>query len=239
MKQDSYKLFETIENADNLSESKLEELLASLSDEEGEMFRAMIATKQAMQHSEALKIADGVAEEDWKAFERRNFSNNSETEIKLEQGEIIKSKWIFMSKKSLLGKIAAAVAVIVLFSGITLAAITGFKFSFAPQVETDDVEETMEQEIGARTEVIADSAAKEAPQTVIFDEVTLETMLSQMAASYGVSVRFTDENLRTIRMHYEWNKSLTLENNVQLLNNFSKIEVSIENKFITVSNTDE
>ena len=74
---------------------------------------------------------------------------------------------------------------------------------------------------------------------VILDDVTLEELLAQMAAHYGAEVQFADDALRTMRLHFEWDKSLSLERNVQLLNNFSKFSVSIANDVITVSNPEE
>ena len=87
------------------------------------------------------------------------------------------------------------------------------------------------------TEFVADTnVTTEVPQVEILDDVTLEEMMARIAAYYGSTVQFADDDLRNIRLHFEWDKSKTLECNIKLLNNFTKISVSIENGVIIVSN---
>lgn len=225
MKQDFDKLFKAIDDAQSLTDSELEELIAGFSADERDMLNAMVATKRAMQRDEAMKSAEGVADEAWKAFEQQNFSgpNISDNLVPL---------------RPLWHKIAAAVIAVVVISGLTVAAVRGnwLRIEKVPEAVVEQTAEPL---------VVTDSAAADSvatgdvPQMEILDDVTLETLLARMAEHYGVTVQFADDALRTVRLHFEWDKSLTLERNVQLLNNFSKLSVSIENEVVIVSNPEE
>lgn len=225
MKQDFDKLFKAIDNAQILTESELEELIAGFSDEERDMLNAMVATKRAMQRDEAMKSAEGVADEAWEAFEQQNFSDPNNRD------NIVHSRPLWH-------KIAAAVIAVVVISGLTVAAVRGnwLRIEKAPEAV---VEQAAEHMVVIGSAAVDSVAIGDAPQMEILDDVTLEALLARMAEHYGVMVQFADDSLRTMRLHFEWDKSLTLERNVQLLNNFSKLSVSIENEVVIVSKPEE
>ena len=78
MKQDFDKLFKVIDDAQSLTDSEIEKLVADLSEDERDMLNAMIATKRAMQRGEAQGRAEQVADEAWKAFSQQKFGNSKD-----------------------------------------------------------------------------------------------------------------------------------------------------------------
>lgn len=229
MKQDFDELFKLIDDAQNLTDSEIEKLVADLSEDERDMLNAMIATKRAMQRGEAQGRAEQVADEAWKAFSQQKFGNSK---------DISKGISNVVPMRPLWRKIAAAVIAVVVISGLTVAAVHGnwLHIDEAPKAAVE--QETTTGHSGYTDHIATDTVAN-ARQVEILDDVTLEALLEQMAAHYGAEVQFADDALRTMRLHFEWDKSLTLERNVQLLNNFSKFSVSIANDVITVSNPEE
>ena len=225
MKQDFDELFKLIDDAQNLTDSEIEKLVADLSDDERDMLNAVIATKRAMQRSDAQEHAEQVADEAWKAFSQHKFGG----------GKNISN---LVPMRPLWRKIAAAVIAVVVISGFTVAAVHGnwLHIDEAPKAAVE--QETTTGHSGYTDHIATDTVAN-ARQVEILDDVTLEALLEQMAAHYGAEVQFADDALRTMRLHFEWDKSLSLERNVQLLNNFSKFSVSIANDVITVSNPEE
>ena len=225
MKQDFDKLFKVIDDAQSLTDSEIEKLVADLSDDERDMLNAVIATKRAMQRSDAQEHAEQVADEAWKAFSQHKFGG----------GKNISN---LVPMRPLWRKIAAAVIAVVVISGLTVAAVHGnwLHIDEAPKAAVE--QETTTGHSGYTDHIATDTVAN-ARQVEILDDVTLEALLEQMAAHYGAEVQFADDALRTMRLHFEWDKSLSLERNVQLLNNFSKFSVSIANDVITVSNPEE
>lgn len=225
MKQDFDELFKLIDDAQNLTDSEIEKLVADLSDDERDMLNAMIATKRAMQRSDAQEHAEQVADEAWKAFSQQKFGNSKDI------SNVVPMRPVWC-------KIAAAAIAVVVISGFTVAAVHGnwLHIDEAPKAAVE--QETTTGHSGYTDHIATDTVAN-ARQVEILDDVTLEALLEQMAAHYGAEVQFANDALRTTRLHFEWDKSLSLERNVQLLNNFSKFSVSIANDVITVSNPEE
>ena len=225
MKQDFDELFKLIDDAQNLTDSEIEKLVADLSEDERDMLNAVIATKRAMQRSDAQEHAEQVADEAWKAFSQQKFGNSKDI------SNVVPMRPVWC-------KIAAAAIAVVVISGFTVAAVHGnwLHIDEAPKAAVE--QETTTGHSGYTDHIATDTVAN-ARQVEILDDVTLEALLEQMAAHYGAEVQFADDALRTMRLHFEWDKSLSLERNVQLLNNFSKFSVSIANDVITVSNPEE
>ena len=225
MKQDFDKLFKVIDDAQSLTDGEIEKLVADLSEDERDMLNAMIATKRAMQRGEAQGRAEQVADEAWKAFSQQKFGNSKDI------SNVVPMRPVWC-------KIAAAAIAVVVISGLTVAAVHGnwLHIDEAPKAAVE--QETTTGHSGYTDHIATDTVAN-ARQVEILDDVTLEALLEQMAAHYGAEVQFADDALRTMRLHFEWDKSLSLERNVQLLNNFSKFSVSIANDVITVSNPEE
>ena len=225
MKQDFDELFKLIDDAQNLTDSEIEKLVADLSEDERDMLNAMIATKRAMQRGEAQGRAEQVADEAWKAFSQHKFGG----------GKNISN---LVPMRHMWHKIAAAAIAVVVISGLTVAAVHGNWLHIDEASKAAVEQETTTGHSGYTDHIATDTVAN-ARQVEILDDVTLEALLEQMAAHYGAEVQFADDALRTMRLHFEWDKSLSLERNVQLLNNFSKFSVSIANDVITVSNPEE
>ena len=225
MKQDFDELFKLIDDAQNLTDSEIEKLVADLSEDERDMLNAMIATKRAMQRGEAQGRAEQVADEAWKAFSQQKFGNSKDI------SNVVPMRPVWC-------KIAAAAIAVVVISGFTVAAVHGnwLHIDEAPKAAVE--QETTTGHSGYTDHIATDTVAN-ARQVEILDDVTLEALLEQMAAHYGAEVQFADDALRTMRLHFEWDKSLSLERNVQLLNNFSKLSVSIENEVVIVSKPEE
>ncbi len=61
--------------------------------------------------------------------------------------------------------------------------------------------------------------------TLIFDNVPLDTMLREMADYYHVSVEFKREKARQLRFHFIWKHSESLDRVVERLNNFEAVNI--------------
>jgi len=82
---------------------------------------------------------------------------------------------------------------------------------------------------------ILKSTDEEDPQQyVVFENQTLETMLSQMGQHYGCKVEYMPGSNRMLRLYFRWDKRSTLEDVVEMLNTFDQIDISIANNILTV-----
>ena len=60
---------------------------------------------------------------------------------------------------------------------------------------------------------------------VVFDNAELGTILMQMADFYHVKVEYMNANTQHVRLFFNWNKTKTLEQNMELLNAFDRIQI--------------
>lgn len=83
--------------------------------------------------------------------------------------------------------------------------------------------------------VKADSVTQSAGSNfVIFKDKTLESILEEISVKYGAKLRFENPRVKDLRLFFKWDKSLTPEQIVAQLNNFDKIDISINGDVITV-----
>ena len=60
---------------------------------------------------------------------------------------------------------------------------------------------------------------------VVFDNTELGTILTQMTDFYHVKVRYDNANTQHVRLFFNWNKTKTLEQNLEILNAFDRIQI--------------
>lgn len=73
-----------------------------------------------------------------------------------------------------------------------------------------------------------------APQTIVFDDETLEIILTGIATYYDYKVVFNNDASKSLRLYFRWNQAHTLEETVERLNNFEQINVAVKDKTIKV-----
>ena len=73
-----------------------------------------------------------------------------------------------------------------------------------------------------------------APETIVFDNEPLETIISGIALHYGYEVLFRDVDSKSLRLYFRWNQELPVEEIVEKLNNFEQIHIAIEDKNIII-----
>ena len=129
-------------------------------------------------------------------------------------------------------KIAASIVGIIFLSGVALAAVQNgwFKFSTSDKV----VEEKAATEQTANSKQLANDSLKAMTveptdslnmKPVVFDNAELGTVLMQMADFYNVKVEYMNANTQHVRLFFNWNKTKTLEQNMELLNAFDRIQI--------------
>lgn len=199
-----------------------------LDEECRELYTLMARTHSALNAARADdQLADETIDAEWQLFERQhslgfNCSKNLNT-------------------KSLRNYVPLKIAVsfigFLLITGIALAA-----FHFVQNTRTTRPK-TSEKTSAVNT-------AKEVPQTVelsdtikadtiqpaprIFDNVTLEDMLNEIASAHHASVVFQNDNARQLRFHFMWKPDDTLDRIVEKLNTFEAINIDVENDKLIV-----
>ena len=129
-------------------------------------------------------------------------------------------------------QIAASIIGIIFLSGVALAAVHNGWLKFAASDKVADNKTTTEQTVKQMSSA-ADSlkAVTAEPKDsldmkpVVFDNAELGTILTQMADFYHVKVRYDNADTQHVRLFFNWNKTKTLEQNLEILNAFDRIQI--------------
>ena len=129
-------------------------------------------------------------------------------------------------------KIAASVIGIIFLSGVAFAAVQNgwFRFSAADKAADNNAVTELtfkpkplaNESLKAMTSESKDSLGM---KPVVFDNAELGTILTQMAYFYHVKVEYVNANTQHVRLFFNWNKTKTLEQNLEILNAFDRIQI--------------
>ena len=194
-------LFDMQEHPDKYTDEQIERLLAD--EEVKEFLRDLAMARMAGKKATPKKVDVDKA---WKEFSNGSYRNRM--------------------------KIAASIVGVIFLSGVALAAVQNgwFKLSSSDKVVED---KTVTQQIANPKQLANDSlkAMTTDPKDsldmkpVVFDDAELGTVLMQMADFYHVKVEYMNVNTQHVRLFFNWNKTKTLEQNMELLNAFDRIQI--------------
>lgn len=133
---------------------------------------------------------------------------------------------------------AAAVTIgVLLLSGMALAAVVrwGILRPADHRAGTKQTQQT-EQVMAADTTGGVPAAPKDSLDTapVIFEDAELGAILDQMAAHYRVRLVFNSEQTRHLRLYYNWDRSAPLQRQIDLLNGFDRIHLTLSDNTLTI-----
>ena len=194
-------LFDMQEHPEKYTDEQMEHLLA---DEEVKEFLRDLAMARIAGKKATPKKVD--VDKAWKEFSNGSYPNRM--------------------------KIAASIVGIIFLSGVALAAVQNgwFRFSAADKAADNNAvtELTVKPKSSANESLKAmTSESKDSldMKPVVFDNAELGTVLMQIADFYHVKVEYMNVNTQHVRLFFNWNKSKTLEQNLELLNAFDCIQI--------------
>ena len=204
-------LFQMLQQPQAYSEAEWQKILAD--GECRELYFLMSKTRSAIDAARSAdKITNEMVDAEWQRL-------NAEHSLQL----------TFFNSQ--FRKIAALFAGIIILSGIAYAAIQWYAFSY-PSEEDKKIVATGDT-VRAGTQSLQDFT--EGP--VVFDNVSLQKMLPEIAACYGVKVIFKDDVARQVRLFFQWRPQEPMEKVVRKLNHFESIHLRLENDTLFVSST--
>ena len=207
-------LFDMQEHPEKYTDEQVERLLA---DEEAQKFlRDLAMARMAGKKSTPKKVDVDKA---WKEFSEKHnkaksISNGTNTSYHNRM------------------QIAASIIGIIFLSGVALAAMQNGWLKFAASDKVADNKAVTEQT--DKSGLSADDSLKAVTaepkdsldmKPVVFDNTELGTILTQMADFYHVKVRYDNADTKHVRLFFNWNKTKTLEQNLEILNAFDRIQI--------------
>lgn len=194
-------LFDMQEHPDKYTDEQIEHLLAD--EEVKEFLRDLAMARMAGKKATPKKVDVDKA---WKEFSNGSYRNRM--------------------------KIATSIVGIIFLSGVALAAVQNGWLNFSTSDKVVDNKVMTEQIVPSNT--LANDSIKAMTveptdsldmKPVVFDNAELGTILMQMADFYHVKVEYMNANTQHVRLFFNWNKTKTLEQNMELLNAFDRIQI--------------
>lgn len=194
-------LFDMQEHPEKYTDEQIEHLLAD--EEVKEFLRDLAMARMAGKKATPKKVDVDKA---WKEFSNGSYRNRM--------------------------KIAASIVGIIFLSGVALAAVQNGWLNFSTSDKVVDNKVMTEQIVPSNT--LANDSIKAMTveptdsldmKPVVFDNAELGTILMQMADFYHVKVEYMNANTQHVRLFFNWNKTKTLEQNMELLNAFDRIQI--------------
>ena len=194
-------LFDMQEHPDKYTDEQMERLLAD--EEVKEFLRDLAMARMAGKKATPKKVDVDKA---WKEFSNGSYRNRM--------------------------KIAASIVGVIFLSGVALAAVQNGWLNFSTSDKVVDNKAMAEQIVPSNT--LANDSLKAMTveptdsldmKPVVFDNAELGTILMQMADFYHVKVEYMNANTQHVRLFFNWNKTKTLEQNMELLNAFDRIQI--------------
>lgn len=241
-KMDSQKwdmLLDLLEHPEKYSETQKDELLGD--EEVNELYQQLVETRQSLDFAkskEKMKMPSIDAE--WEKLkdemklkekqQKEEMSQNAETQ----QTAKLFPLWSPMRK-------VAAVAAVLVVSGITFAAIHLVTRSHQPSdknnTELVASHKDSIQQVSApqksNIEEKADSASL-AQFPLVYENAELQNILTPIAGHFHLQITYQNESARHIRLFLQLEKNMSLDDIIELMNHFEKVNIRHEGQTLIV-----
>lgn len=227
-------LLDLLEHPEKYSETQKDELLGD--EEVNELYQQLIETRQSLDFAkpkEGMKMPSIDAE--WEKLKdemklKEEMSQNAETQQTAKLFPLC----------SPMRKVAAVAAVLVV-SGITFAAIHLVTRSHQPSDKnnTELVASRKDsiQQVSApqksNIEEKADSASL-AQLPLVYENAELQNILTPIAGHFHLQVTYQNESARHIRLFLQLEKNMSLDDIIELMNHFEKVNIHHEGQTLIV-----
>ena len=236
-KMDSQKwdmLLDLLEHPEKYSATQKDELLGD--EQVNELYQQLVETRQSLDFAmskEKMKMPSIDAE--WEKLkeekqQKEEMSQNAETQ----QTAKLFSLWSPMRK-------VAAVAAVLVVSGITFAAIHLVTRSHQPSdnsnTELVASQKDSIQQVSApqksNIEEKTDSASL-AQLPLVYENAELQNILTPIAGHFHLQVTYQNESARHIRLFLQLEKNMSLDDIIELMNHFEKVNIRHEGQTLIV-----
>ena len=236
-KMDSQKwdiLLNLLEHPEKYSETQKNELLGD--GEVNELYQQLIETRQSLDFAkskEKMKMPSIDAE--WEKLkeekqQKEEMNQNAETQ----QTAKLFSLWSPMRK-------VAAVAAVLVVSGITFAAIhlvtrshqTSDKHNTELVASRKDSIQQVSAPQKSNIEEKTDSASL-AQLPLVYENAELQNILTPIAEHFHLQVTYQNESARHIRLFLQLEKNMSLDDIIELMNHFEKVNIRHEGQTLIV-----
>lgn len=239
-------LLDLLEHPEKYSETQKDELLGD--EEVNELYQQLVETRQSLDFSkskEEMKLPSIDAEWEKLKDEIKLKEEKQQKEEMLQKEEMSQNAETQQTAKlfpllSPMRKVAAVAAVLVV-SGITFAAIHLVTRSHQPSdknnTELVSSRKNSIQQVSApqksNIEEKIDSASL-AQLPLVYENAELQNILTPIAGHFHLQVTFQNESARHIRLFLQLEKNMSLDDIIELMNHFEKVNIRHEGQTLIV-----
>ena len=241
-KMDSQKwdlLLDLLEHPEKYSETQKDELLGDK--EVNELYQQLIETRQSLDFGklkEEMKMPSIDAE--WEKLKEEQQKDDMKQEDEMSQNAEIQQTAKLFPLWSPMRKVAAVAAVLVV-SGITFAAIhlvtRSHQASDKHNTELVASRKDSSQQVSApqksNIEEKTDSVSL-AQLPLVYENAELQNILTPIAGHFHLQVTYQNESARHIRLFLQLEKNMSLDDIIELMNHFEKVNIRHEGQTLIV-----
>ena len=181
-----------------------------------ELLEQMAFTKRTIKYQE-LQSELPNAEAEWKAFASKHYSGGKSTHDRSLFGMMRFSK------------IAATFIGVILAIGVSFATIHMIKMANSPKPQTVQKEQPVSSKPSASLrEDTVENDSTVTIESIVFDNVPLEKILTEIANYYHVEVSLQNDDVRHLRFYFVWKQNDCLQEVIEKLNMFEQVNLIIE-----------
>ena len=248
-KMDSQKwdmLLDLLEHPEKYSETQKDELLGD--EEVNELYQQLVETRQSLDFAkskEGMKMPSIDAEweklqDEMKLQDETKLKEEKQQKEEMKQNAETQQTTKLFPLWSPMRKVAAVAAVLVV-SGITFAAIHLVTRSHQPSDKnnTELVASRKDsiQQVSApqksNIEEKTDSASL-AQLPLVYENAELQSILTPIAEHFHLQVTYQNESARHIRLFLQLEKNMSLDDIIELMNHFEKVNIRHEGQTLIV-----
>lgn len=239
-------LLDLLEHPEKYSETQKDELLGD--EEVNELYQQLIETRQSLDFAkskEGMKMPSIDAEweklkDEMKLKEKKQLKEEKQQKEKMNQNSEIQQTAKLFPLWSPMRKVAAVAAVLVV-SGITFAAIhlvtRSHQASDNSNTELVSSRKDSIQQVSApqksNIEEKTDSASL-AQLPLVYENAELQNILTPIAGHFHLQVTYQNESARHIRLFLQLEKNMSLDDIIELMNHFEKVNIRHEGQTLIV-----
>ena len=248
-KMDSQKwdmLLDLLEHPEKYSETQKDELLGD--EEVNELYQQLVETRQSLDFAkskEGMKMPSIDAEweklkDEMKLKEKKQLKEEKQQKEEMSQNAETQQTAKSFPLWSPMRKVAAVAAVLVV-SGITFAAIhlvtRSHQASDKHNTELVASQKDSIQQVSApqksNIEEKTDSASL-AQFPLVYENAELQNILAPIAGHFHLQVTYQNESARHIRLFLQLEKNMSLDDIIELMNHFEKVNIRHEGQTLIV-----
>ena len=238
-------LLDLLEHPEKYSETQKDELLGD--EEVNELYQQLIETRQSLdfgKSKEEMKMPSIDAEweklKDEMKLKEKQLKEEKQQKEEMSQNAETQQTAKLLPLWSPMRKVAAVAAVLVV-SGITFAAIHLVTRSHQPSdknnTELVSSRKDSIQQVSApqksNIEEKTDSASL-AQLPLVYENAELQNILTPIAGHFHLQVTYQNESARHIRLFLQLEKNMSLDDIIELLNHFEKVNIRHEGQTLIV-----